>query len=82
MTIDEINQKAMEMIVAAGSARNNLNMALNALYEGDEAKYNIDEVDENNNLELYIWQFQDALLCSSGFGKECCRKYHKYKHCN
>lgn len=39
MTLDEINAKAMEMIVAAGAARNNLNMALNALYDGDEEKY-------------------------------------------
>lgn len=38
MTLDEVNAKAMEMIVAAGDARTNLNLALDALMEDDLAK--------------------------------------------
>jgi PTS system cellobiose-specific IIA component len=38
MTLDELNEKSMEMIVAAGEARNALNMALNSIDDAD--KYN------------------------------------------
>ena len=38
MTLDELNEKSMEMIVAAGAARNALNMALNSIDDAD--KYN------------------------------------------
>lgn len=39
MTIEELSQHAMEMIVHAGIARDNLNKALDALYDGNEEEY-------------------------------------------
>lgn len=40
MTKEQLAEHAMQMIVHAGEARNNLNIALNALYDEDEEKYN------------------------------------------
>ena len=39
MTVDELNEKAMEMIVSAGAGRTALNVALDALSEGNKEKY-------------------------------------------
>lgn len=39
MTVDELNEKAMEMIVSAGAGRTALNVALDALSEGNREKY-------------------------------------------
>lgn len=39
MTIDALNEKAMEMIVNSGAGRTALNAALDALAEGDTVKY-------------------------------------------
>lgn len=36
MTVDELNEKAMEMIVSAGAGRTALNVALDALSEGNK----------------------------------------------
>ncbi len=39
MSIDELNEQAMQMIVHAGNGRTLLNKALDALYNGDEDSY-------------------------------------------
>lgn len=39
MTIDMMNEQAMEIIVHAGNGRTLWNQALNLLYEGDETGY-------------------------------------------
>ena len=39
MTIEALNEQAMSMIVHAGNARDLLNKALDALYEGNETEY-------------------------------------------
>lgn len=39
MTVDALNEKAMEMIVCAGAGRTALNIALDALCEGNTEKY-------------------------------------------
>ena len=39
MTVEELNEKAMEMIVSAGAGRTALNIALDAMSEGNKEKY-------------------------------------------
>ncbi len=39
MTVEVLNEKAMEMIVSAGAGRTALNIALDALCDGDKEKY-------------------------------------------
>lgn len=39
MTVEALNEKAMEMIVNAGAGRTALNIALDALCEGNDEKY-------------------------------------------
>ena len=69
MTVDELNEKAMEMIVSAGAGRTALNVALDALSEGNKEKY--EEMVTEAKAKMKEYSSQYLIYTCTGYIDDC-----------